>query len=174
MDIESFIIHIKAKDIYKDISEDFEKRFKTSNYEVDRLLPIGKNQKSVRYMKDKLGEQIMKKLVALRPETYSYLNGNDDECKKAKGTNNCAVKRKLKFQDYEKCLKACQIINTVNYLEKKGINIDSLKKDKKKFIKNELLLKPQQKFKSERHNVFTEEIKKITLMMIKEYNQMIQ
>ena len=94
--------------------------------------------------------------------------------KKAKGTNNCVVKRKLKFQDYEKCLKAGQIINTVNYLEKKGINIDSLKKDKKKFIKNELLLKPQQKFKSERHNVFTEEIKKITLMMIKEYNQMIQ
>lgn len=40
MDIESFIIHIKAKDIYKDISEDFEKRFNTPNYEVDRPLPI--------------------------------------------------------------------------------------------------------------------------------------
>ena len=94
--------------------------------------------------------------------------------KKAKGTNNCVVKRKLKFQDYEKCLKAGQIINTVNYLEKKGINIDSLKEDKKQFIKNELLLKSQQGFKSERHNVFTEEIKKIALMMIKEDNQMIQ
>ena len=125
-------------------------------------------------MKDKSGEQVMKELVGLCPEIYSCLNDSDDECKKAKGTNNCVVKTKLKFQDYEKCLKASQIINTVNYLEKKGINIDSLKEDKKQFIKNELLLKSQQGFKSERHNVFTEEIKKIALMMIKEDDQMIQ
>ena len=62
MDIESFIIHIKEKDIYKDISEDFEKRFNTPNYEVDRPLPIWKNQKAVRSMKDKSGEQVMKKI----------------------------------------------------------------------------------------------------------------
>ena len=125
-------------------------------------------------MKDKSGEQVMKELVGLCPEIYSYLNDSDDECKKAKGTNNCVVKTKLKFQDYEKCLKASQIINTVDYLEKKGINIDSLKEDKKQLKKNELLLKSQQGFKSERHNVFTEEIKKIALMMIKEDDQMIQ
>ena len=39
-----------------------------------------------------------------------------------------------------------------------------------------LILKSQQRFRSETHNVFTEEINKIALrlMMIKEYNQLIQ
>ena len=34
-------------------------------------------------------------------------------------------------------------------------------KKKKEYIKNKFLLKSQQKFKSERHNVFTEQIRKI-------------
>ena len=72
-------------------------------------------------------------------------------------------KRKLKFEDYKKCLKASQIINIVDYLEKKEINDDSLKEDKKEFIKSILLLKPQRRFKSERHNVLTQEINKIVL-----------
>ena len=71
-------------------------------------------------------------------------------------------KRKLKFEDYKKCLKASQIINIVHSLEKKYINDDSLKEDKKEFIKNILLLKPQGRFKSERH-VLTQEINKIVL-----------
>ena len=74
-----------------------------------------------------------------------------------------ALKRKLKFQDYKNCIKASQIRNIVNHLEKKGINVDSLTEDKKEFIKNRLILKTQQKFKSERHTVFTEEINKIAL-----------
>ena len=36
-------------------------------------------------------------------------------------------------------------------------------KIKKNFLKNRLKLKTQQRFKSERHNVFTEEINKIAL-----------
>ena len=58
------------------------------------------------------------------------------------------IKRKLKFQEYKDCLKATQIINKVNYSEKKGINVDSLKEDKKKFIKNKLILKTQHRFKT--------------------------
>ena len=41
----SFIVYIKTDDIYKDIAEDVETRFDTSNYELDRALPKGKNQK---------------------------------------------------------------------------------------------------------------------------------
>ena len=31
--------------------------------------------------------------------------GINDECKKAKGTENCVLKRELKFKDYKKILK---------------------------------------------------------------------
>ena len=43
MDTDSFIIHIKTKDVYEDIADDVEKRFNTSNYEVNRPLPTEKN-----------------------------------------------------------------------------------------------------------------------------------
>ena len=39
MDTDSFIIQIKTKDFYKDTADDVEKRFDTSNYEVDIPLP---------------------------------------------------------------------------------------------------------------------------------------
>ena len=35
MDTGSFIVHIKTHDIYKVIAENVEKRFETSNYEID-------------------------------------------------------------------------------------------------------------------------------------------
>ena len=106
MNTDSFIAHIKTEDIYKDLAEDVESRFDTSNDEVDRLLPMGKNKKAVILMKDKMRGQIMKKIVGLRPKTYSYLKENNDEGKKAKSTKKFAVKKKLKFEDYKKCLKA--------------------------------------------------------------------
>ena len=44
--------------------------------------------------------------------------------------------------------------------------MDSLKKNQKEFVKNnKLILKAQQRFKCERYNVFTEEIKKIALSL---------
>ena len=50
-----------------------------------------------------------------------------------------------------------------------------MKRNHKDFIKNnKLILKIQQGFKSERHNAFTEEMDKISLVMIKEYKQLIQ
>ena len=50
MDTNSFVIYIKTDDIYKDIAEDVETRFDTSNYglecnPIERLLPKGKNKK---------------------------------------------------------------------------------------------------------------------------------
>ena len=47
MDTDSFITYIKADDIYKDILEDVEARFHTSQYELDRPLPIEKNRKVI-------------------------------------------------------------------------------------------------------------------------------
>ena len=55
MDTDSFIIHIKTDDSYKDIVDDVEKSFDSSNYELDRPLPTGKNKKVIGLMKDELG-----------------------------------------------------------------------------------------------------------------------
>ena len=45
MDTDSFVMNIKTKDFYKDIANDVEERFDTSNYEINRPLPTGKNKK---------------------------------------------------------------------------------------------------------------------------------
>ena len=81
-----FITHIKAKDFYKDIKDDVEEKFDTSNYESNRLLPIGKNKKVIGPMIDELGGNIMTEFVALRAKTYSYLRDDDREVRKDKGT----------------------------------------------------------------------------------------
>ena len=52
-------------------------------------------------MTDELGRNIMKKFVALRAKTYSYLTDDGNEDKVAIGTKKCVIKRKLKFEDYK-------------------------------------------------------------------------
>ena len=73
MDTDSFIVYLKTDDIYRDITEDVETRFNTSNYELDRPSPKGKNKKIIGLMKDALGGKIMTKFVGFREKTYSYL-----------------------------------------------------------------------------------------------------
>ena len=134
MDTDSFIINIKTEDFYKDIADDVEKRFDTSNYEVNRPLPKGKNKKVIGLMKDELGGKTMTEFVALRPKTYSYLMDDGRNDKKAKGTKKCVIKRRLKFNDYKNCL-----------------------------LNDEIILKSKQGFKSEARNVYTEEVNKSSL-----------
>ena len=97
-------------------------------------MPIGKNKKVVGLMKDELGEKITTEFVTLRPKTYSYLTDDCKEDKKAKGTKKCIIERRLNFNDYKYCL-----------------------------LNNENILKSQQRFKSERHDVYTAEVNKIAL-----------
>ena len=83
-------------------------------------------------MKDQLGGGIITEFVALRPRTYSYIIDEFIGMKKAKSTKKSIIKKMLKFQDYKKCL-----------------------------FDNEPMLKSQQRFKSENHEVYTENINKI-------------
>ena len=69
----------------------------------------------------------MKEFVELRTKTYAYLMDDDSEKKKAKGTKKCVIKRILKFSDYEACL-----------------------------FNNKIILKSQQRFKSNYHDVDNE------------------
>ena len=119
----------------------------------------------------------MKEFVGLRVKTYSYLINNGSEDKEAKGTKKSVIKRKPKFKDYKNCFKAAQLENEINQIEKNKVNTESLRENRKEFIKNnKLILKIHQRFKSETHNVFTEEINKIALSSNddKKNNQSIQ
>ena len=134
MDRDSFVMHIKTNDFYKDIFDDVDNRFDTSNYEVKRPVPIGKNKKVIGLMKDELGGEIITEFVALRPKTYSYLTDNDKIGKNAKGTKKCVIKKMIEFDDYKKCL-----------------------------LNDKVILKSQQRFISNKHDVYTEDVNKIAL-----------
>ena len=120
---DSFIVYIKIDDIYQDIAENLETRLDTSNYELDRLLPKGKNKKAIGLMKDQLGGA----------KTYSYLTNDGSENKK--GTKKCVIKRKVKFENYRNCFEATKLENKINYIEKKLTCIIS--KNHKEFVKKQ-------------------------------------
>ena len=144
-DTDSFIMHIKTDDFYKDISADVDKWFDTSNFNKNdnRPLEIGKNKNVPGKFKDELGAKIMTKFLALTAKTYSFLidEYTDDDYeknrivnKKAKGTKKCVVKREILFNNY----------------------LDSL-------FKNKVLYRSQQRLRSDHHKVYTEEVNKIAL-----------
>ena len=108
MDTDSFIMNIKMNDFYEDIANGVECKFVTSNYEVNRPLPMV--TKAIGLMKDELGGKIITEFVTLRPKTYSYLTDDGKEDKKAKGTKKCVIKKMIKFNDYKKCLLNDEVI----------------------------------------------------------------
>ena len=135
MDTDSFVMNIKKEDFYKDLAYDVDKRFDTSNYEVDRPLPTGKNKKVIGLMKDELGGKLITEFITLRPKAYTYLTDDGKEDKKAKGTKKkCVIKRMIKFDDY-----------------------------KRSILNGEVILKSQERFRSKGHDVYTENINKIAL-----------
>ena len=63
LDTDSLIVRVKIDDIYKNILKDVERRFDSLNYELNRPLPKGKNNKVIDIMKDELGGKTMKEFV---------------------------------------------------------------------------------------------------------------
>ena len=144
-DTDSFIMHIKTDDFYKDINNDVDKWFDTSNYDenVNRPLEIGKNKKVIGKFKDELGGKIMTEFCALRAKAYAFLTDDysDEDYeknkiinKKDRGTKKCIVKREIVFKNY----------------------VDALFNDK-------VLIKSQQRFRSDHREVYTKEVNKIAL-----------
>ena len=56
-DTDSFIVHVKSEDVNEQFAEEVEQRFDTSNYEVERPLPIGEKNKVIGLMKDELSRK---------------------------------------------------------------------------------------------------------------------
>ena len=92
------------------------------------------NKKVIGMLKDELGGKIMKEFCSLRTKTYAYLMDDDSEKKKAKGPKKCILKHRVMFENYK----------------------DSL-------FNNNIILRSKLRFKSDLHNVYTEEVNKIAL-----------
>ena len=136
MDTDSFVMHIKTEDFYKDIASDVERWFDTSNYDEKdkRPLPIGKNKKVIGLFKYELGDKIMTEFCALRAKAYAYKLDDDTEKKKVKGTKKCIVKREITFKNYPDAL-----------------------------FNDEVIIRSQQRSRSDHHRVYTEEVNNIAL-----------
>ena len=135
-DTDSFIINIKSKNFFEDISSDVDRWFDTSNYDKNdkRPLPLGKNKKVPVLFKDELAGKIITEVVALRPNTYAYLTDNGSNHKKAKGTKKCVIKQNLMLENYKDCL-----------------------------FNNKTVYRSQERFRSYYHVMYTEEVNKIAL-----------
>ena len=96
IDTDSFIVYIRTYYIYKDIAEDVETRFHTSNYKLDRASAKEKHKKVIGLMKDELREKIMTMTVfaGLRAKSYSYLLDDGSEDKKSKRHKKVCHKKK--------------------------------------------------------------------------------
>ena len=136
MDTYSLVIYVKTDDFYKDISNDINKWFDTSNYskDINRPLEKGKNKKVIDKFKDELGGKVISEFCAVRAKTYAYRLDDGFEEEKAKGTKKCIIKNGITFNDY------------VNVL-----------------FNDTKLIKSQFGFRSNCHEVYTEKINKIVL-----------
>ena len=92
------------------------------------------NKKVIGLFRDELRGKIMKELVAIQPKTWSYLMDDDSEKKKAKGTKIRVIKQELRLKNPKDC----------NFNDKTS-------------------LESQKRFKSDYHDVYTEQVNKITL-----------
>ena len=122
MDTDSFIMNIKQMNFMKI----FLMMLKIGL--ILQIMSIGlcqqeKIKQVIGLMKDELGGKIITEFVTLRPKTYSFLTDDGKEDKKARGTKKCIIKKKVKFNDYKKCL-----------------------------FNDELILKSQQRFISKKHD----------------------
>ena len=136
-DTDSLIYNIKTEDFYKDISQDVYYRFDTSNYTVDRPLPMGINKKVISLMKDEMGGNIIKEFVTLNPKVYAYKYIKDDvinEDKKCKGIKRSVVLNNLSFDNYIHTLNTNENkIVKQNLIRSKNHDIKTIVEEKRAF-----------------------------------------
>ena len=136
MDTDSFVLNIFTEDFFEDINNDVERCLIQSNYDKNDKRPhqIGVNKKVIGRFKDELGGKIMKKFCELRAKAYTYLMEDDSKMKKTTEVKRCVIKIRLMFENYK----------------------DSL-------VNNKTIMRSQLRFKSDHHNVYTEEVHKFAL-----------
>ena len=96
---------------------------------------MGMNKKLIALFKDKSEEKFMEEFCALRAKTCSFLIDDGSGKKKSKGIKKFVIKRRLMFENYRDLL-----------------------------LNNKTILKSQKRFKTNHHDVITEEVNKIALI----------
>ena len=112
-------IEIKTDDVYKDISEDVNEWFDTSNYDKNHPSGIltGKNKKVIGFYKDECGGVPVIKFAGCKAKSYSFETSNGKTEKKCKGVKKYVVKKHISFKDYEQAVLSSKtqhrVMNTI-------------------------------------------------------------
>ena len=135
-DTDSLAYAVDNVNIYEQMAT-FSDEFDFSEYPKDHPLYSNANMKVVGKFKDELKGNCMLKFVGLRLKLYSFIYEKDGVFIKkntAKGVKKNVKNNKLKFDDYEQCIKCMQV---------KEVSMNCIRSD--------------------HHKIFTYEIKKIGL-----------
>ena len=134
MDNDSFVLDVFTKDFFEDINNDVERWFDTSNYDKNYKRPL-----QIGVNKKAIGmfkDELGGKIIKefCALRAKTHLMEDDSEMKKAKGVKRCVIERRLIFENYKDPL-----------------------------FNNKTIMRPQVRFKSDHHNVYTEQVNKIAL-----------
>lgn len=123
-DTDSFILSIKTRDFYNDMRQNSE-LFDTSDYTFPNVYNIErKNKKVPGLFKDELNGKIVVDFAGLRAKCYALRSIDEIQIeeklheekkvkkfKRAKGVKKYVVSKKIKFNDYVKCIKTYTNLN---------------------------------------------------------------
>ena len=126
-DTDSFVFHTKTDDIYQDLKE-INDEMDFSGYDKNHKCYDATNKKVLGKFKDECKGKIMTGFIGLRPKCYAFkIHGDEKEYKKCKGTAKNTVKRKIKYDDYNKALETNEVIHrSFNSIRSKNHKIYSI------------------------------------------------
>ena len=105
-DTDSLMYQIQTEDFYKDISNDVESKFDTSDYPQSHPsgIPTGLNKKVIGMFKDEVAGKQITHFIGLRPKLYSFKIEEGKNVKKCKGIKKSVVSKGITFEHYFDCL----------------------------------------------------------------------
>ena len=104
-DTDSLMYEIQTEDFYKDIADDVNEWFDTSDIPSDHPSGIksGVNKKVIGKFKDEACGKQIEEFVGLRSKLYSFKLADEDH-KKCKGIKKNIIKKAITHEDYKNCL----------------------------------------------------------------------
>jgi len=102
-DTDSLLFQVETGYVYADMRKNAEE-YDFSDFPKDHPCYSTENKKVVGKFKDECNGRPITEFVGLRPKTYSILEVNGDNIRKAKGVRKTVVKKDLRHELYKQCL----------------------------------------------------------------------